>query len=40
MHVNLRIEEIIKIYNCEIRYLSSYLLNFNLIKLSFNILKT
>jgi hypothetical protein len=40
MHVNLRIEEIIKINNCEIRYLSLYLLNFNLIKLSFNILKT
>jgi len=35
----LRIKEIIKIYNCKIQYLSLYLLDFNLIELSFSILK-
>ncbi len=40
IHVNSRIEEIIKVYDYETWYLSSYLLDFNLIELSFNVLKT
>ncbi len=39
MHYNTRIKKLIILYECKIRYLFSYSLNFNLIKLNFNILK-
>ena len=40
IHVNSRIEEIIKAHDCETWYLPSYSLDFNSIELSFNVLKT
>ncbi len=39
VHCNARIEELIISHECEVWYLSSYSLNFNLIELSFNVLK-
>jgi len=39
VHVNPRIEEIIKTYGCKIRYLSPYSPDFNPIELSFSVLK-
>ncbi len=39
IHVNPRIEEIIKAHGCEVRYLSPYLSDFNPIELSFSVLK-
>jgi len=39
VHVNPRIEEVIKAHGCEVRYLPPYSLDFNSIELSFNVLK-
>ncbi len=39
IHCNARIEELITSHECEIRYLPSYSSNFNLIELSFSVLK-
>ena len=39
IHCNRRIEELIISYECEMRYLPSYSSNFNLIELSFSVLK-
>jgi len=39
VHVNSRIEKIIKAYDCEVRYLPPYSLDFNSIELSFSVLK-
>ncbi len=39
IYVNSQIEKIIKAHDCETRFLPSYLSNFNLIELSFNVLK-
>jgi len=39
IHCNARIEELITSHGCEVRYLPSYSPNFNLIELSFSVLK-
>ncbi len=39
IHYNARIKKLIILHECKIRYLLSYSLNFNLIKLNFNVLK-
>jgi len=39
VHVNSRIEEVIKAHGCEVRYLPSYSLDFNPMELSFSVLK-
>ena len=39
IHYNARIEKLIILHECKIRYLSLYSSNFNLIELSFNVLK-
>ncbi len=39
IHCNARIKKLIILHEYEIRYLSLYSLNFNLIKLNFNVLK-
>ncbi len=40
IHCNRRIEELIISHECEVRYLPFYSPNFNLIELSFSVLKT
>ncbi len=39
IHYNARIEKLIILHECEIKYLLLYSSNFNLIKLSFSVLK-
>ncbi len=39
IYCNARIEKLIILHECNVRYLFLYSLNFNLIELSFNVLK-